>query len=151
MPLFVNLQRLSFNSIDFLTYEILSLSEVSRVGNLPCVTDLSFTNCKFLQTKLSLLFSSPWSRLTHLGLCKCGLNVEDYEMIGNIQDDRLPKLLSLSIDDEFSVMHTLAKVTYASKLLFPFGRRQFEETIYSIYYIRVFTWLSRIFGTPKLC
>ena len=104
MPLFVNLQRLSFNSIDFLTYEILSLSEVSRVGNLPCVTDLSFTNCKFVQTKLSLLFSSPWSRLTHLGLCKCGLNVEDYEMIGNIQDDRLPKLLSLSIDDKFSVM-----------------------------------------------
>ena len=100
VPLFSHLQQLSFSSISFDPEEIISLSEASRVGNLPCLTHLSFAYCSSLGSNLSLLCRSPWHQLTHLGFQECSLNFEDLEIIANTQDDRFPNLLSLSIAND---------------------------------------------------
>ena len=84
----------------------MSLSEASRVGNLPCLTHLNFENCA-LRGNLSLLFSSPWPQLKHLGFYECDINIEDFEIIGNMKEDPFPNLISLSFTFPFSVMQYL--------------------------------------------
>ena len=100
LPLFAQLQHLSFSSIHFLPIEIRSLSEASRVGNLPCLTHLSFTYCESLRTNLSLLFRSPWPQLTHLGFEQCFLDKTDLKIIGNMQENCLPNLISMNFIDK---------------------------------------------------
>ena len=106
LPLFAYLKHLTFTFIDFQTHEIMSLSEASRVGNLPCLTHLNFEECA-PRGNLSLLFSSPWPQLKHLGFHECFLFIQDFNIIGNMRDNRFPNLLSLSITDEFLVKRKL--------------------------------------------
>ena len=120
LPPFVNLQQLSFVFTDFIESAILNLSEAQRDGNLPCLTHLSFTCCDGLQSNLSKLFSSIWPHLTHLGFDKCDLNVHDLKVIGNMKENHVPNLSSLTISinsairkqtqylkPRFAMLHTL--------------------------------------------
>ena len=99
LPSFTNLQHLSLKNAILDKDEILYLSEAQRIGNLPSLTDLDFTNCKGLKSNFSLLFSPPWPRLIHLGLQQCGLGRESAEIIGNMKSNCFPSLLSLSFVD----------------------------------------------------
>ena len=95
MSLFAHLQHLSFTNIKFNKVEISHLSEASRVGHVPFLTHLSFRYCDGLESNLSLLFNEPWSQLTHLEFLQKNLNASDLRVIGNMQDNKLPKLLFL--------------------------------------------------------
>ena len=99
LPLFQHLKHLSFRGIDFVTDEILSLPEASRVGNLPCLTHLSFAHCSSLRNNLSLLFKTTWPKLTHLGFEECSLADEDLKIIGNMQKNCLPNLISMNLSN----------------------------------------------------
>ena len=91
---FTHLQHISFR-----TDEIESFSDASQNGNLPCLTHMSFQHCSSLGSTLSSLFRTKWPTLTHLGFHECSLNIVDLNILGNMQDNRLPKLLSLGLAD----------------------------------------------------
>ena len=97
LPPFVHLQQLSFMSTHFAEGDILNLSGDQRIGNLPCLTHLSFIWCYGLESNLSKLFSSTWLHLTHLEFSKCHLNVHDLKVIGNVKKNHFPNLSSLTI------------------------------------------------------
>ena len=94
---FVYLKYLSFRSITFFTDEITSLSEASRSGDFPCLTHLSFEYCRSRESNLALLFRSPWPQLIHLGFKDCSLENEDLVIIGNMQYNCLPNVISMNL------------------------------------------------------
>ena len=112
LPPFTNLHHMSFKIISFHKDEICYLSKAQRDGNFPSLTDLNFTKCYDLKSNFSLLFSSPWSRLIHLGFYDCALDNKNYEMIGNMKDNLFPNLLSLSLAgviNSFALAHLRAR------------------------------------------
>ena len=98
---------LSFGSIglQFNRTVFTALCKAASTEKFPNISHLSFSGCSSaIKGKLNLLFSKPWSTLTHLDVTKCDLEEQDVEVIfaatHESRENCLPNLKSLALSPQ---------------------------------------------------
>ena len=97
------LTSLSFVELNLDERALVSLSDTTRKGNLPVLSDLCFKDCgSSLKGKVSVLFDTKWPTLTRLNLKGCYLDEIDLHTLAcslsDIDNGSLPKLTSMTLD-----------------------------------------------------
>ena len=93
----------------------MQLSEETKSGSIPCVSNLCLIECRGLEGNLHKLFMSTWSELGCLNLNGTRINGTDLEFLCsacNRQENIVPKLTSLCL----SLPDDLEKNAVSTKL-----------------------------------
>ena len=97
------LTSLSFVELNLDERALVSLSDTTRKGNLPVLSDLCFKDCgSSLKGKVCVLLNTKWPTLTSLNLKGSYLDKSDLHTLtcslSDMVNGSLPKLTSLSLD-----------------------------------------------------
>ena len=98
ISIFPQLTKLSFAGCFIGESIVQGLVEASRTGNLPCLSSLSFVQCRGLKTKLPLVFGCQFPNLTHVNMYETDIDNVDVKTLAATQLKSLTLTMNDTID-----------------------------------------------------